>query len=452
MKNKSLSENLYINIKSQFYEKFPLEKNRKVLVAVSGGADSMVLLHLLKRLSVEIGFQLIGITVNHNIRKKEESLSDVMLVKKFAEKIEIPLCVKEFERGFLEKMAKTRGKGIEEAARFYRYSAINDCAAKLGATCICFAHNKNDQLETLIQQFLQGNIINGGIPAKRDIIFRPLLENTREEIEQYAIENNIEYCVDSTNLENKYFRNKIRNQLVPVLNSLFPTWEKGILACNQKIQETNDFVKNDIKNYSWEYEENSVYFDFLIFSNLEKILKINLLYKGINTLLKYEKEKSQIDFQRFPYDLLNSFSINYKKVNSGNFEISTDNKNIKIKIIKKEYDNNDFYYIIDKIGFFNFPFGEVEIIEKSHGIYYAKYHNWISGDFLLPVVIRSRDENDLIQDKNNNRKNISKIFSEWKVPENLTKIIPIFCDEKNRGIWGEPFGFENYFVKINEEL
>lgn len=451
MNNFSLSDNIYLKVKAQFEKHFPILKNQNIVVAVSGGVDSMVLFHLLRRLSLEIDLNLFVITVNHNIREKNESLEDVLLVKRYAEKYGIPFCVKEYEQGFITKQESIRKKGIEEAARFYRYSAILEYSKVVNADCICFAHNKNDQLETILQYFFQGSILNGGIPKKRDKIFRPLLEISRKEIEEYASENQIEYHTDYTNLENNYLRNKIRNQLVPQLNNLFPGWDSGVLSGNEKILNLSGLVETEIEKYNWTKCQNYLKFEKKQFLEMNKYLKIKLLYKGISCF--YKKYNKEDDFKRFPYSLLEKFVENLCTVNSGNIEISCKNENIFIKNMKNGYENICFYNIINDVGFYDFSFGKVEILENSPGKFCAKIleTDFISGEFLLPVVIRSKEDSDVIEDKIKNKKNVSKIFSEWKVDTQIKNRIPVFFDNQLRGIWGEPFGYENFFVKINEE-
>lgn len=466
MKNLTISEKLYINVKTQFLENNVLvQEARKpnVLVAVSGGADSMILLHLVNRLANELEFNVFAITINHNIREEKESLADVLLVKDFCNKLKINLKIFEYKKGFIENIKNQRKNGIEEAARFCRYKAFSEYASEINADCICLAHNKNDNLETIFQRFLQGSILKCGIQKKRDIYFRPLINVSRKDIEQYAFENNIKYCTDSTNLENKYFRNKIRNKLFPLLDANFLGWESNVFSFERKMQDISKLIENLLMDFTWQKEGEGIFsFDFEKFSKLDKVLKINLLYKGLeklyenlsNTEQNFVSIEQTVIFKRFPYHLLENFVCNYQSVNSGNIFISKNRKSVFIEIGKKVYNNVDFYTIIDKVGIYDFPFGKVEIQEKSNNRFVAKIENSdsVSGMFLLPVVIRSKDDSDFIEDKNKNNKDVSKIFSEWKVAEEMRKTIPVFYDEKLRGVWGEPFGFENFFVKIDEDL
>ena len=451
MKNFSVSQKVYDSVKNQLIKFFDFSVCKKILVGVSGGADSMVLLHVLNRLQAELNFKLYGITINHNIREKEESLSDVLLVKNFAAFLSVPLFVHEYEPHYIENVERERKKGIEEAARYCRYKAFYEYISKNQIDCVCLAHNFNDQLETLLQRVFQGASLNEGIPKKRELFFRPLLEITRLDIEAYAKENNIKFCIDSTNLENKYLRNKIRNQLIPLLDSIMPNWKSGIMFGNRKIQLVNELLSNQLEKIEWSQvnkgEDKELIFNFNEFNKLEKILKINLIYKGLENF-------EEGNFYRFPYQLIENFVDDYKSINSGKIEIFSENQNIHIKKIKKIYDKERFYTIIDKEGFYAFPFGTVEIFNKYKTVYSAKVvdTSYVSGDFTLPVLIRSRDDSDEIEDKNMNKKNIGKIFSEWNVDDAYREQIPIFIDSKVRGIWGEPFGYENFFVLLDEDL
>ena len=171
--------------------------------------------------------------------------------------------------------------------------------------------------------------------------------------------------------------------------------------------------------------------------------------------LKAAKNPSVVaEFVRFPYQLLEKFVADYQSVDFEKIFVSKENQNIFIGKEKKGYDNKGFYTIIDNVGLYDLDFGQILVEEKSQNRFVAKLvgTDYVSGEFLLPVVIRSKDDSDLIEDKNKNKKNVTKIFSEWKVLEEHKNCIPIFSDVKIRGIWGEPFRAENFFVKIDEEL
>ena len=182
-----------------------------VIAAVSGGADSVALLHVLYSLQDELSFSLAACHVNHNLRGAESD-GDEMFVRRKCRMMDIPLYVANI------KVNEFRQKhdSLEECARRLRYGFFEDIGKnKLIAT----AHTASDNCETILINMVRGTALSGicGIPAKRDNIIRPLLYITREDVERYCRENELDYVTDSTNLSDDYTRNKIRHKIVPLL-------------------------------------------------------------------------------------------------------------------------------------------------------------------------------------------------------------------------------------------
>jgi tRNA(Ile)-lysidine synthase len=198
------------------------KKSLCIGVAVSGGADSVSLFVALCHISKKYKIPVRAITVNHNIRGEAESWGDADFVvslgnKLFEQGINVKVIEKELERGKVFSVAERRGNGVEEAARFLRYEAFSEFALSEKPAFIALAHNKNDQIETLLMRFLQGSGNSGlcGICARRGIFVRPLLDVSRAQIEEYLLEQNIPWRTDSTNFDTSYMRNRIRQKLVP---------------------------------------------------------------------------------------------------------------------------------------------------------------------------------------------------------------------------------------------
>ena len=209
------------------------EKNKTLLLAVSGGSDSIAMLvcslSLIQNPIFEdkyTNLNLKVVTVNHKIRSEEESLGDCLFVKKLCESNQIPCFIENAKENEIKNLSVERGMGTEESARFFRYSIFEKIALQEKADFIFLAHNKDDQLETLIQRFFQGATGSSslGIPQKRDIFYRPMMEFSKKEIYQYLEEKKIEYRTDATNFENDYLRNKIRNLVIPCINENFNAW------------------------------------------------------------------------------------------------------------------------------------------------------------------------------------------------------------------------------------
>lgn len=190
-----------------------------ILVGLSGGADSVCLTHALYSLKDELNITLYTAHLNHCIRGEEaerdeefaKSFSNALGIKCFSEKLDIP------------KFAAENNLSEETAGRQARYNFFADLCRKFSIDKIATAHNKNDNAETLLMNFMRGSSLKGlcGIPAKRDNIIRPVLHLTRAEIERYCTENGLSYVTDSTNSETVYTRNKIRRELIPLIEDKF---------------------------------------------------------------------------------------------------------------------------------------------------------------------------------------------------------------------------------------
>ena len=204
------------------YEMFPREST--VVCAVSGGADSVCLLHRLCRLRASLGIRVIAAHYNHNLRG-EESQRDEEFVRSFAQTFcgltdgEIVV-----GQGDVAGAAKAAGKGLEETAREMRYAFLEAAAARTGAKVIAVAHNANDNAETILLHLIRGSGLRGltGMAAVRGKLVRPLLTTSREEIEGYLREHALPCVEDSTNADQTYTRNRIRRSVLPMLEDICP--------------------------------------------------------------------------------------------------------------------------------------------------------------------------------------------------------------------------------------
>lgn len=218
---KQMTEN---TLENQVY-RFIIEQNLlkagdACIVGVSGGADSICLLTVLAGLQEKMKLKLYAVHVNHMIRGTEAD-ADEAYVEAYCKGLGIPCDSYHID---VPQLAKEQKLAEEEAGRNARYDAFARTADKYGITDykVAVAHNKNDVAETVLLNMVRGTGIAGmaGIPVKRDRIVRPLLSCTRTEIEAYLEQKGIQYCTDSTNLENDYARNKIRNQVLPALSDV----------------------------------------------------------------------------------------------------------------------------------------------------------------------------------------------------------------------------------------
>jgi tRNA(Ile)-lysidine synthase len=192
-----------------------LEQNDRVIVAVSGGPDSMALLHILLTLQAEYSIELFVAHVNHMFRGAEAD-ADADFVKKIASRWGVPCFATRID---VPARMVDRGLSAQVTARETRYQYFNHIAAITGATKIAVGHTADDQAETVLMRFLRGSGPEGlaGIPAVRGGIIRPLIDVFRAQVEEYCCAQQIEVRRDPSNLKPVYLRNRIRNQLIPVL-------------------------------------------------------------------------------------------------------------------------------------------------------------------------------------------------------------------------------------------
>lgn len=209
-------------------------KNEVVLVAVSGGVDSMVLCDLMlkEKIAIEIAH------VNYSLRGKESD-KDLEFVLRYANEKKIPCHTITIDSSEFQE------SNIQEKARIIRYDFFKNLMLKKGLTYLATAHHLNDKIEGSIINFFRGTDINGLISIRdQPTIVRPLLKYYKDQIIEYANINRLEYREDKTNKGLKYTRNFIRNKVLPDLNSVFPNVEKRVIKTIQNLTEKEQFIKS----------------------------------------------------------------------------------------------------------------------------------------------------------------------------------------------------------------
>jgi len=211
----------------------------KVLLAISGGIDSMVMAHLFEKSGLKYG----AAHCNFSLRYEASDL-DETLVQEYSSKTGVEFYSKKFNT---EKEAKNRGISIQMAARELRYQWFEEIRKKNNYRYIAIAHNKDDVIETYLMNIVRGTGIRGlsGIKTKRGNIIRPIIFFTRNEIEEFQEENNIHYREDSSNASLKYSRNRIRHVLIPEFEKLNPNFKDNLL---ETISYTSDAAEIFIEN------------------------------------------------------------------------------------------------------------------------------------------------------------------------------------------------------------
>ena len=211
-----------------------IKKNEKILIAFSGGPDSVFLYNLLNFLKEEYFLEISLTYINHNLR--EDVKDDLKFVKNFSEENEVPLYIESVN---VRKYATENKKSIELSARELRYEAIEKVLQNINYDKIATGHNLDDNIETFIFRLLRGTSLKGlkGIPEERENIIRPILQFEKKEILNCLQENKKNYIIDYTNNENDYTRNYIRNEIFPMFVNINPNFRNKI---NELIHEMND--------------------------------------------------------------------------------------------------------------------------------------------------------------------------------------------------------------------
>ncbi|APS39147.1 MULTISPECIES: tRNA lysidine(34) synthetase TilS [Salegentibacter] len=384
--------------KNEIKSQFPYLCNTRLLLAVSGGVDSVVLVHLCN--SAKLDFALAH--CNFNLRD-EESDADEDFVTDLAKRLKVKLFVENFDT---EQYAKDNGLSIQMAARDLRYEWFEELRIKHQFDYTLTAHHANDSLETFFINLLRGAGLEGlsGINADSNKIIRPLLNFSRKEIEAYARDNNIAWREDSTNASTKYLRNKIRHELVPVLEEINPQFLETFLITQSHLKENEELVEDYMS---------LLYPKIIGKTKYGYSLDINYLKKVPNTsAILYQLLKS-FGFTEWNdvYNLLDAqpgkmvFSASHRLIKDRDYLLLTEidkTENKTYKIAK----NEDFAML--PMG--TFSFSEVkEITEKTSNCIYVDpekldyplmVRKWQEGDIFYPFGMKGKKKlSDFFKDK-----------------------------------------------------
>lgn len=399
-----------------------------VIVGLSGGADSVALTHMLK-FQDKKDITVIACHLNHNLRGNE-SIRDRDFVKKICKQWEIQLIVEEVD---LKKLSMETGKGLEECGRDCRYNFFERVREKYNARYIATAHTLSDNLETILFNMSRGCGLNGlcGIPVIRGNIVRPILSLTRNDIENYCKNNNLEYVTDSTNLTLDYTRNKIRHIVIPQLKDINSNLEGNVSRLVSSIKEDLDFIDLEVNEKYNSFKNNDKSLNLNDFNKLHKSIQKRIIIKFLdnNNLDISEKYISNI------------LSIIYS--NGGKFNISKNkfivfNDNVLSLNILENKQLKQIHEIL-KDGVFESNTG-VNYKIKTLETYTSKTFNKIyknvfdifidCGKIFGSVIIRDRLPKDEIKLSNKvPTKSLKKIYQEKNIDKDYRKKLFVLSDD-----------------------
>ena len=396
-----MMKNIILKAQSSF---ILFSKGDIVTVALSGGADSVALLHSLFSLENELGITVNAAHLNHSIRG-EEADRDEKFVKDFCESLGITLFCEKLD---VPQYASDNHISLELAARELRYGFLNRVAKGKIAT----AHTASDNLETLIFNLTRGTALKGlcGIPPKRDNIIRPIILCSREDVEAYCKKNNLSYVTDSTNLSDDYSRNKIRHKVIPVLKELNSSVEYSAMRACASLNEDNNFLEEYSQKVMFSLENDGALavncINYYPSAVAKRVIKQYFDVCYPNVCLENHHINSIYKICCENKGKINLPSNIYANVSAGRLSFFTENdanhQTFKINIIEKENVNNLFSNnLLD--------------CDKIEG----------------KLTIRTRMEGDSIRLHNRGcTKTLKKIFCENKIPVNIRETLPVIADEK----------------------
>lgn len=383
----------------QLSENLPFLKEKKLLLAISGGIDSVVLATLLKQLDYDVSI------AHCNFRLREnESDEDENFIRNFASENGLKLYVTAFDT---KSFAKDNKLSIQVAARQLRYIWFHQLLQENQLDYILTAHHLDDNLETFLINFTRGTGLEGltGIPVQNDKIIRPLLHFSREEIQEFASENKIEWREDSSNSSDKYLRNKLRHDIVPILKSLNPSFlnsfqdtlnhlkqakslaeDASVLVYKQVVTEKNAqkfFRLFDLKrlpNYEAYLFEWLQPFGFKAWKDISDLTEAQSGKFILSENYRLLKDRDFLVLEEIPMEDLNSYEI------EENSEIHLPIK-LKISIVSelnRQTDSNTIYVDKEKL---KFP---------------LTIRKWQEGDYFCPAGI-------------DGKKKVSKYFKDEKL-------------------------------------
>lgn len=418
-----------------------IEKGEGIVVGLSGGPDSICLLHLLCSIREEMELKVAAAHINHMFRGVEAD-EDEMFSESFCKGLNIEFFSKKIDVG---NYAREKGLSSETAGREIRYNFFNEVLSKLGFTKIATAHNANDQVETILMRIMRGTGLEGlgGIPVKRENKYiRPILFMERKEVEEYCNINGLTPRIDASNLEKLYSRNKVRLDIIPYMKENFN--EDIIETINRMsllLQEDSKFILDEVNKYYSETctsKSGKVIIARNAFDYSSSIIN-RIIRKAIREVNghKYDVEMKHIieviELTKLEtgkkIDLPNNICVEnvYGDIHIGIKEIVKDIRYKDLILCKEELDYKE---IIFEEYEFNF-----EIIDNEKNINLCKnnkikYFNYdkINGN----IIIRQRKNGDkMIPFGMKGSKKLKDIFIDMKVPKEERDLIPIVQFDEN---------------------
>lgn len=395
-----------------------IKKNDKILIAFSGGPDSVFLFYLLNYLKSEYNLEIALMYVNHNLRSDVDN--DLNFVKDFSKKNDVKLYIESVD---VNSHSKKMKQSIELAARELRYEVLEKVFQKEGFTKIATGHNLDDNVETFIFRLLRGTSIRGlkGIPRVRENIIRPILQFEKTNIVNFLEELNQKFIIDYTNDEIDYTRNFIRNEVFPKFIQINPRFKDKINNLILEINDRDEKIKSQNIEVSMSKDK---FVQYLENKGVKEISreKIDKIYENIFN------ENGLIDSKGSKEFYLGNGKILQKKYGQLKIVEKEEKKDYNIEVIIKKNQSVEWYNY-EIILYENFEIFEKEFLKKNSQEY--NYYEIESDLEIGKLVVRSRKAGDTILGKNSEHQKIKKILIDEKIPKWERDKIPIIENINN---------------------
>ena len=406
------------------------EKSNRLIVACSGGVDSMVLLDIAQKLSDKNDWEIAVAHLNHSLRT--DAKKDLEIINKFVSQKNIHIFEKTVNIG---KIAKENKIGIEEAGRIQRYKYFEKCLKKFSANVLLTAHHHDDQNETILMNLMRGGGVRGlsGIPKSNGQVFRPLLNVKKREIIDYANENEIPFSEDKTNAENQFLRNRVRNQLIPKMEEIFER-EIDFNRTAEIFGKTSDFLHHHAEQLLERINDSGEKDKILLCLSDWKLLhSVEQFWVANKIFARFGQNLSENDFNQLQ-EFIQSKS--HKTLQHKNFEIEIYREKIRfqkpmntVKIyetIKEGQTVNSewFSFLLENTEkpkeWNDNPNEEYIDLEKMKGESFL-LRQWQAGDRIRPFGMEGT-------------KSISDVLTDMKVEPSIRPRILVLAD-KNDIVW-----------------
>ena len=443
---------MLLAFEEHIYNYFSFLKGKKLLIAVSGGVDSIVLSHLLNKLQFTISLA----HCNFHLRGKDSDMDEVS-VKTEASKLNIPCFITHFDT---EYYATSKGISIQMAARELRYTWFDEIVQKNNFDYILTAHHADDDVETFLINLIRGTGLNGltGIPAINKNVIRPLLPFTRIDIENFAKNNNLSWREDKSNAQTKYLRNKIRHDIIPVLKSLNPNFMESFSKTLENLQGSKQLVEDRIDEIQSQLIQKD---GALLKFNIQKLKSLNnpkaYLFELLNSygftewddvLSLLNAQSGKQVFSKTHYLLKDREFLLLTELNSKNdekkeYKISDKDQSIELANLKIKFTHQKIKNLPQQQTNPKYTNNNLIYLDKDKLIFPLTVRKWKNGDYFYPMGMQGKkklskyfkDEKFSLLDKENiwllcSNNNIAWIIGKrldnrFEINKNTTEILKI---------------------------